>query len=358
MSITFNDDQHIYVQIADDLRNKIYAGRFGDKLPGIRDLAQHYSINFKTANKAVSVLIDEGLLYRIRGKGTFVVDFSSGLREHHLIGFILPDITNPNFARIVQALHQIEVHKNLSIIVNTTDRQRSRVKEILNMYTQRGISAIVVQGGALPDDESLQDVLDSALPIIGAHAHIEGTDDVWLDMYAGAQMATDHLIEGFGPQVGYISGSAAGLTKTSRFLGYRDALLSKGGQIDFTFLKSTDPTYVGGYKALKELLTEEHVPRSVFMYNQIMAMGAVNAITSAGLKIPEDIALIGCDDSLDADDMIIPISSIAFSYKETATQLLSLVERRLNNPMIAPEKARIAPKLIVRASSQPTLKNR
>ena len=352
MSIRFTDDQHIYVQIADDLRNKIYAGQFEDKLPGIRDLAQQYSINFKTANKAVARLLEEGLVYRVKGKGTFVVTFASELKDHHLIGFMLPDIVNPNFARIVQELHQIEVHKNISIIVNTTNRQPRRVQQILQMYARRQISGVIVQGGALPDDESLQCVLASKLPIIGAHAHIAGTDDVWLDMYAGAQMATDHLIEGFGLPVGYISGSASGLTKTSRFLGYRDALMSKGGQVDLTFLKSTDPTYVGGYKAMKELLEEEHVPRSVFMYNQIMAMGAVNAIISAGLKIPDDIALIGCDDSLDADAMIVPISSIAFSYKETATQLLSLVERRLNNPMIAPERVRIAPKLIARTSSQ------
>ena len=355
MSLKLKDDQHIYVQIADDLRNKIYARQIANKLPGIRDLAQQYSINFKTANKAVAVLITEGLLYRIKGKGTFVVDLTSGLKEHHLIGFLLPDIVNPNFARIVQELHQIEVHKNISIIVNTTDRRPQRVKEILQMYKKQRISGIIVQGGALPDDESLQRVMDTQLPIIGAHAHIEGTDDVWLDMYAGAQMATDHLIEGFGLQVGYISGSASGLTKTSRFLGYRDALLSKGGKVDFTFLKSTDPTYVGGYKALKELLTEEHLPRSVFIYNQIMAMGAINAITSAGLKIPEDIAIIGCDDSVEADAMIVPISTICFSYKETATQLLSLVERRLNNPTISPEKVRIAPKLMVRKSSHPEL---
>jgi len=351
MSIRSN--QPIYLHVAEVLRHKIYTKQLTGKIPGIRELAREYSMNFKTANKAVAVLIDEGLLHRIQGKGTFVVDSATGLHGHHIVGFILPDLINPNFAHIVQALHQKEAEKNISILVSTTDRQLSRIEDILRMYRQRGISAIIVQGGSAPDTEALTRILDAKFPVIGMHTRIEGIDNVWLAAYAGAQMATDHLIEHFGLHVGHISGSAYGITNTRRFSGYRDAILSKGGNIDFSLLKSTEPSYAGGYKAVKELIAEDRLPRSLFMYNQIMVMGAINAIIGAGLSIPQDVALIGFDDSVDVAEMIVPTSTIDFSYSDTANQLLALVERRLNNPNSRPEQIRIAPRLIIRESSQP-----
>ena len=358
MSVTIRPDKYVYLQIAEDLRNKIYTKQLTNKLPGIRELAQRYSINFKTVNKAISTLVDEGLLYRVKGNGTFVVDSLSGLQEHHLIGLIVSDLINPNFARIVQALHTIESNRNISVLVSTTSRQTPRLQEILQTYKQQDVKAIIVQGGAFPDQESLNLILDAKLPVIGAHTHIKEIDTVWPDVYAGAQLATDHLIEGFGLSVGYVSGSAQEITKTGRFLGYRDALLSKGGRIDYVLLKSSEPTYTGGYQAIKELIAEDRLPRSVFFYNQIMAMGAVNAIISAGLRIPNDVALVGCDDSVNIEEMIVPTSTIDFPYSDTANQLLALVERRLNNPNINPESIRIAPKLIMRESSSTSRKQR
>lgn len=351
MPVTIRPDKHVYLQIAEDLRNKIYTKQLTHKLPGIRELAQQYSINFKTANKAISLLVEEKLLYRVQGSGTFVIDSISELQEHHLIGLIISDLHNPNFARIVQSLHKIESTKNLSVLVSTTGRQVSRIREILETYRRQNVKAIILQGGAFPDQASLELILKTNLPVIGAHTNIAGIDNVWPDVHAGAQLATDHLIENFGLEVGYISGSTQEITRTGRFLGYRDAILSKGGKIDYTLLKSNKPTYAGGYQAVKEMLEKNQIPRSIFFYNQIMAMGALNAIISSRLRIPEDIALVGCDDSVNVDEMIVPLTTIDFSYSDTANQLLGLVERRLNNPTISSESIRIAPKLITRTSS-------
>jgi len=353
MSEKPNTDQHVYVQVANILRNQILFRELSGQIPSIRTLSQLYSINFKTANRAVTLLVEEGLCYRIIGKGTFVVDTDSGIKEFSLIGLILSDIINPNFARLAQAIQEQAHHKNMAILVNTSSRKIKRLREILAMYKQRNVNAMIVQGGTVRDKESLKLVMNAGIPVIGDHTHLDEIDDVWLDVRAGAQMAVNHLIEQFGGPVAFVSGSDEALTETGRFKGYRDALFSKSMKLDFRYIKSTTPNYRGGFQAVYQLLQEEKsVPRSIFLYNLVMAMGANSALTTHGCRIPHDVAVAGCDDSIDVEDMIVPTTTVAFSYDEEASQILMLVEKKLKNIKSKPISIRISPKLIIRSSSQ------
>ena len=87
-------------------------------------------------------------------------------------------------------------------------------------------------------------------------------------------------------------------------------------------------------------------------------MGANSAIKSHGFSIPEDIAIAGCDESVDVSEMIVPTTTVAFSYRQEAKQILMLVERRLNNNNAKPLSIRIAPKLLIRSSSKSVSRKR
>jgi LacI family transcriptional regulator len=139
--------------------------------------------------------------------------------------------------------------------------------------------------------------------------------------------------------------------KTGRFFGFRDALLSKGYRVNMGYLKKAPPTYKGGYEAAMQVMKKNPKPRSIFVYNQIMAMGVVSAIRHLGCEIPFDVAVAGCDDSVDEREMLVPTTSVSFSFEETANLLLSLVDRRLKNPAAEPVTYRVSPKLIVRKST-------
>ena len=352
MSELFKQDQHVYVQVANLLRSQIQCEQLKEKVPSIRELSKIYSINFKTANKAVSLLVKEGLVHRVKGKGTFVVDKHASKTESPLIGYIVSDIINPNFAYVAQTVQEYAHHKNMSVLVNTTSRQISRLKEIVDRYEKNNVEAIIIQGGAIRDKLSQDMIKQVNIPIIGEHTHLPDIDDVWLDVRAGAQMAVAHLLENFGPAIAYISGSDEPVEKTGRFQGYRDALLSKGYEIEKDLIKEGDPTYLGGYKGVSQFLKEKRKFRSIFLYNLAMAMGTNSAIIRHGLRIPDDIAVAGCDDSVDVNEMLVPTTTIAFSYNEIARQLIALVERRLTHPNAPIFSIRIAPQLVIRESTQ------
>ena len=351
MKDQFSSDDHIYNQLATLLRSQIEHGNLRGKIPGIRDLAQQYSVNVKTANKAVSILVKDGHLFRLRGKGTFVANGIKSQDTHVRVGFIVTDIVNPYFAHLAQALQGMSSEHNMTMVVNTTHGNIEALRQILESHQKQNVQLLIVQGGVARNKTHFEAIVNCGIPVVGMHTRIETIDDVWPDMRAGAQLATDHLIGQSGSQVGYISGSDEPVEQTGRFQGYRDALVSKGFSLDERFVAETDPTYRGGHTVVLDMIDKGHLPSALLFYNQIMAMGGVSALLSRGLKVPDDVAISSIDDSIDTSQMLVPTTTIDFSADEAARQTLQLCRRRLISPGVAPIHARIAPTLIVRASS-------
>jgi LacI family transcriptional regulator len=353
MGRPISPDQHAYLQVAGILRGEIHYGGLKDKVPSIRDLALRFGINFKTANRAVSLLVDEGLVYRVKGKGTYCAPPDASTEPGLLLGVVLPDITNPNFARLAQSIQEQAHRRNMSVLVYATSGSRARLREILADYRRRKVSAVIAQGGAIRTAECRRMLRALDVPVIGDHTHETEIDDVWIDVRAGAQMVVSHLLEACGGPVAYVSGSDESVVKTGRFLGYRDALLGAGERVDMRMVAVAAPSYRGGFEASRTLLAGPAQFRSIFLYNLVMAMGANSAITSRGLSIPGQLAVAGCDDSVDVGEMIVPTTTVSFDYAEEARQLLMLAVRRIKNPSAAPMSIRVAPRLVVRQSTLP-----
>lgn len=352
MSELFDVEDHIYIQLANLLRLQIENDTLQGKIPGIRQLAQQYSVNFKTANKAVSLLVQEGYLYRLRGKGTYVTDGSVAKDAHVVVSFIVTDIVNPYFAHLAQSLQKMAPEYNMTMIVSTTHGSIDTLTHILESYQKSPSQLAIVQGGVTRNKAHFEIIASQAIPVIGMHTRITAIDDVWSDMRAGAQLITNHLIEQHNSQVGYLSGSDEPIRQTGRFQGYRDALLGKGFQVAPQFIAETEPTYRGGHQAVLAMINDGNLPPVLLFYNQIMAMGGMSALLSRGLKVPHDVAIASIDDSIEPSQMLVPTTTIDFSVEEAARQALQLGRRRLTAPGVEPMHVRIPPRLIVRKSSQ------
>jgi len=155
--------------------------------------------------------------------------------------------------------------------------------------------------------------------------HTYSIDEVWIDVRAGAQLAIQHLLEVNSLPIGYISGSSEDIQLTGRYQGYRDALMSYGYLPDFRYIRKSSPTFAGGFHATLSLLQEGCLPKGIFYYNLVMSLGGISALLSKGFRVPDDVAVVGCDDSVPVEEMIIPTTTVAFPYKEEARKILFLV---------------------------------
>ncbi len=347
-----NNHTAVYLEIADQIKNEIALGTWQSKLPGLRDLSVRFEANPKTVRKALSVLVRDGTLYTAQGVGTFVSKLEPQETQASVrAGLVLSDVSNPNFAQLVHAMQELAHENNVTVQVNTTSRDANTLRRTIESYKESGVGMIFVQGGAIRSASEREIVLSSGIPTVGSHVSRAEIDNVRPDMGAGARIATAHLLDSFGAPVGFISGSDEPVDKTGRFRGYCDVHLERHTTIDFDYVFQNQPSYKGGYEAVWSIIQRGALPRSILLYNEEMAMGAVNAIHRAGLHIPEDVGLACFDDSIDPEKMIVPLTTVAYSNYEMAQQLYDLAKRRLAYPHAAAHSIEIEMRLNIRGSS-------
>ncbi len=342
-----NRNELIYVQLADLIRNEIIHGEI-EKVPGIRELATRFSVNFKTANKAVSQLINEGYLYRVRGKGTFVIKKVLAIKEDIRIGFLLPNILNPYFSYLAHITETLGYEQNITVLVATGGSNARKTDTVMQEFVNQKVDTIILHGGVLKSGAKFEQISRYNIPVIGMHTELNTIDNVRPDVRKAAFLVTEYLISKYGPNVGYVSGSQDPITTTGRYRGYADAIVSKNLPIDDSLVLKAEPTYRGGYVAVNQFLGKANLPRSLVFYNEIMAMGAINALQEKGMAIPGTIAVASIDDAIPADHMSLPIPTVSLGSQEMAQVAIELCRRRLNIPNALPVSRKIEPTLIIR----------
>jgi len=183
-------------------------------------------------------------------------------------------------------------------------------------------------------------------PIAGVQASFVGADN-----QAIGQLATAHLIERGCRRIAHLRGPGIGIA-TGRMQGYRSAL-AKGG-LEFFPGYVLDAGYQDdtGHEAMLKLLRKEPVPDGVFCYNDPVAVGAMRAISESGLRVPEDIAVVGAGNVHYSDFLAVPLTTVDQGTSEIGKRAANLLlERIAAKRSLRPRKVLIVPKLVVRKST-------
>jgi len=278
----------------------------------------------------------------------------------YLVGLIVPDLLHPFFAQVAKALSTAIRQKGYSLIVSSSEEdaewERSEIRQLLG----RRLDALVIAStDASPEQfERMQRkrelfvLIDRNFP--GIAANFVGVDDE-----AAGRIATEHLLDIGCRHVAHIRGRDNS-TGMGRFEGYRKALAKRSLPVkdDYVVSRSRvdNNSMEQGAEAMRLLLRRNPRPDGVFCYNDPLAMGALNAIIEAHLRVPEDIAVIGCGNLLYDDCLRVGLSSIdqrSTQIGELAAEiLLSLIESK---KMPKVRQCILEPALVIRPS---TMRNR
>jgi LacI family transcriptional regulator len=180
---------------------------------------------------------------------------------------------------------------------------------------------------------------------------------VGIDDHAAGFLATTHLLDQGCQRIAHIRGPEVS-TANGRMEGYEDALLARRQPVSLEYVASTGGSgdhfgESGGYKCVEKLLSKVPRPDGIFCYNDPVALGAMRAILDAGLRIPEDIAVVGCGNLPYSDFLRVPLSTIdqnTIAMGESAAALA--LAQAQNKKSVSPKTEIIQPRLIVRASSK------
>jgi len=274
----------------------------------------------------------------------------------NLIGLVVPDLLHPFFAQVAKAISARLRLQQYSLIIASSEDDPHLEKLEIEQILARRVDALIV-ASTQSNGENARRVEESQVPFVlldrkitGVSASFVGVDDVM----AGS-LGTGHLVEVGCKTIAYLGGSAVS-TAVDRQAGYVATLAKHGLTLPPQYVVAHEHTddsgEASGYTGMKHLLTLSPRPDGVFCYNDTIAMGAMRAIFDAGLRIPQDLAIVGCG-NFDYDDLLrIPLSSIDQDSEglglNAAKLAIGLTKRRPNAP---PKNLLMPVKLVVRASS-------
>jgi LacI family transcriptional regulator len=278
----------------------------------------------------------------------------------YLIGLVVPDLLHPFFAEIAKSLSEALRQSGYYLIVSSSDEDPDLEEEEINQLLARRLDTLIIASCRSTVDlffriekqKTPYVLIDRSLP--GLLANFVGVDDEAVGM-----LATKHLIDIGCKRIAHIRGPQTS-PGVRRVEGYKRALTQSGIKVidDYIITEPTGDveTRQRGADAMRQILSLKARPDGVFCFNDPMAMGAMNYALDQGVRIPEDIAVIGCGNLHYDDALSVPLSSINQHSRRIGQEAARIALGILDSKILPkPENVVLQPELVVRRSTRRSL---
>ncbi len=282
-----------------------------------------------------------------------VVARSLRRRETLTLGLLVPSIEIPFFARVAARIEAAANDAGYSIILCNSNWSLDRERHYLTNLLARRVDGLVCITLALTG-EHVTPVVRQRTPVVVFErimADIE-LDAVEIDNFQGAFDATAHLTGLGHRRIGCITGIQESSLNDDRIRGFQSALACSGIRFDPTLIHAGDYSAKAGYRLASRLLDAPSQPTAIFAFNDLMAIGAMQAISERGLRIPADVAVIGFDGLGLTEHTYPPLSTVEQPVAEMSATAVEMLIDRIKGDGSAIARVKTFPaRVVARAST-------
>jgi DNA-binding LacI/PurR family transcriptional regulator len=348
---------YVYSELERDLEAQIRGGLLkpGECILSENELSQKYGVSRRSSRKAVSNLVEKKLLYRLAGKGTFVSDscmVQSSSLSHVAISFIVPDIDDIFISEVCRGVQAAANEFCCNLIIQSSNGCIEKENENIEFSLERRIDgAIIFPNWGRANIDAVYKLKERGVPFVLIDRYFRDidTDYVVVDNRNGAFKATERLIGLGHRKIAHLYGTE-GSANDDRLDGYRDALAVAGIVYNPEYVKRTDtdavllgsdrfePDKQSGYDNMKKLLALKDPPTAVFAGNDYQAIGAIQAIKDAGLKAPDDLAVVGFDDLKFSGLLEPPLTTVRQPKSEIGSKAFEVLLEKINSSVPVPRR--------------------
>lgn len=267
------------------------------------------------------------------------------------IGMIVTTSEAPYFAEIIHAVEEHCYRQGYSLFLCNTQNNAEKIKNHLEMLAKKRVDGILVMCSEyLPDSLNLLHSFENIPMVVmdwGPNVH---TDIILDNSFDGGYLATKYLIENGHKYIGIIAGELTKTTAKTRYEGFIHAMKEAGLTVNPNWVMEGFFEPEDGYECMNKILSQDNLPTAVFCCNDVMALGAISAIGEKGLRVPEDISIIGYDNIHASRFYSPPLTTVHQSKSRLGVQAVNLLFERINHKSDQKEKIEIHPELVVRKS--------
>ena len=276
-----------------------------------------------------------------------------------IIGVLVSDITNPFFPELLRGFEKGASDKQYDLLVTSTDYETSRMAACLRRMLERKVDGVAMMTSEM-DLGLIKELSKRGVPIVFMDVGQVGPkmSHVAIDYGNGLRQAVDHLAALGHRRIAFISGPLQLHSARTRLNAFRDAIRAHGLDAEKKLIREGTHTAEGGRDAMTALLRLSKRPTAVVSSNDWTAIGALNAIAAAGLRVPQDISLVGFDDIPLASYTNPPLTSVRMSASDVGTVAFNALFGLISGERIEGDVYQIPTQLVARASSgKPPKKN-
>ena len=331
----------------------------------MKRIAGELGVSITTVSKVLNNRDDIGHATRARvlakvaelGYQPNAVARSLTLRRTHTLGIVIPDLMHSFFVEIVAGIEATASAHGYGLLLCSSNEDPAKERQELDMLRQRQVDGVVLgSANASGNTDLLQQIGSLGIGLVmidrDDHPDVE-CDRVVTDDTEVGRLATAHLISQGRRAVGHITGTQV-VHARRRADGYRAALKAAGLKARPEWIVRGGFKEADGYRGMQKLLSIKPRVDAVFAANDPSAIGAMKAIWDAGLKVPDDVAVIGAGDITFGDLLRVPLSTVSWSREDQGRAAAQLLLDRIDGDAMAPRRPQrivIPPRLVARRSS-------
>lgn len=271
-------------------------------------------------------------------------------RHTNTIGIVMPDIKNTFFNSWFRSVEEYARRFGYTTLLCNTDEDAEDEMKLVRRFLSHRVDGILIVPHS---EEAVRYLMKAKVNTVLVDRVYDGIDIdfVATDHYEGAVRLTEYLISNGHRRIGVLRGPGVLFPDRERYRGFCDAMKDGNVEIVEGYIHNCEFREANAFEAVAKLLNERERPTAIFSFNSLMTIGAIKAINSAGLKIPDDISLVGYDE-IPGNDIFTPgITHILQPIERLGRDATEILISRIENPRRkASQKLLLKPDLVVRES--------
>jgi LacI family transcriptional regulator len=328
----------------------------------IRDIAKRAKVSTATVSRTVNQVtsVDPQMAKRV-WKAIAELGYYPNRQARTLVsgksrtfGLIVSEITNPFFPEIVQTFETLAVEQNYEILLTSTIHDPKRMELAVRRMIESRVDGVAILTFGMEDD-LLEHLRFRNLPLvfIDVGPKAPRVSNIRVDYCHGIRQAVQHLAAMRHERIGLVTGPLKLRSAIARKDAFEASMREIGMAVKSEFIVEGDHKLEGGKRALRHLCRLAERPTALLCSNDLTAIGVMREAFELGIKVPQDLSVVGFDDTRLADFMIPPLSTVQMSQKELATLAFEALLKDVNRATPSPDGTEyiLKTQLILRSST-------
>jgi len=336
------------------------------KATTIKQLAEHVGVHISTVSRALNPetrkLIGPDVVKRVLAAadtlGYVPNSMASALRtgQSRTVGILIPDLMNPVFPPFIRGIQDTLDGAGYTAIIANSDGDKAYERIIVQKMRAQFAAGLIMATALYQGDPAVAECIDKGVPVVLINRAVDSADisAVVNDDRAGIAAAVGHLVQLGHRRIAHAAGPRATYTGMMRHRAFIEAMQASGGPADRNLVAfASGYTVRAGVEVVTTLLGRGIPFSAVIAANDQLALGALDGLAAAGLRVPHDVSLVGYNDMPLVDRIDPPLTTLRIQHYEMGAQAARLLLDELADPQLVRRTVMLEPELIVRRSTAP-----